>query len=100
MIRDRWHLRVSDVESWNECERLCDELNKLFASKGWTQGTFWTPKAGPWGEMIMEFDYTDLATMQKEDEELFADPEFNKLFTEFNHLSREESFYNELLQTA
>lgn len=101
MYRERWHLTVSDVESSNECERLCDEMNKLAASRGWTQDTLWTRTAGPWGEMIMESDFPDLATYEKEWAEWSADPEWQKLASALVQLRTQGStFYNELLETV
>ena len=101
MYRDRWHLRVSDVESWNECKRLCHEMNKLAASTGRTQNTFWTPTAGPWGEMIFESDYPDLATYERVEAEWGADPEWRKLSSRFVRLRTEGSTpYTELLETV
>jgi len=46
VYRERWHLRLSDDQSWNECMRVCEDMEKLCASKGWPSQTYWTPTAG------------------------------------------------------
>lgn len=101
MYRERWHMTVPDSESWDEVERLSGELNTLAASRGWTQDTLWTPTAGPWGEVIIESDFPDLATYEREWAAYNADPEWLKLTRQMIELRTQgTTLYNELLETV
>lgn len=98
MYRQRMHLFPKTQEDWMELMRLGDEFNKLAADKGWTQGTFWMPTVGG-SEMVVEFDYVDLTTFQRESEAMFAEPDMMAVSGKIWALGAAREPYSELLQT-
>ena len=69
MYRMRQLFTVSDIDGWNEGIALVDEVNKLCASKGWAQATLFSRTVGRFGEVCLEIEYPDLATMEREKKE-------------------------------
>lgn len=102
MYRERIHLRVagSNMAAWNDVIALHQEANALARSKGWTEGTLWTQTFGPFGELVIEIDYDDLATYEREQKAMFADPEVAKLFERISELVDPAFGGNELWQRA
>jgi hypothetical protein len=98
MYLEMWHLTVSNRESWVKCEQLCNEVNRIVASRGWRQTIFWTPAVGRTYEIVFATDYPDLAAYEKERAERNADPEWAELFDKFDALRREGNWCNELLE--
>lgn len=78
MFRQRMHFFPKTQGAMFEVLSLGEEFNKGAADRGWVQGAFWTPLVGE-SELIAEFDYPDLATFQRESEEMYADPEMMTL---------------------
>jgi hypothetical protein len=100
MHRMRQLMTVSDTDGWNELVAIVDEINKLCASKGWTQGTLFTRTVGRYNELCLEFDYPDLATMEREDKEWLAEPGIGKLIRRLDPIAKEDPGYSELWEEA
>jgi hypothetical protein len=88
------------IDGWNEAIKLVEEFNKLAVAKGWTPGTTWMPTVGDGNEMVHEFDFPDLATFQRENEEVFRDAEAVALLRKFDAIERERPSSSELLEDA
>ena len=100
MYRQRIHVFPKTIDAWNEAVALFDQWNKLAVSKGWVEGTYWMQTVGDGDEIIGEFDYADLASFQREDDESVKDPEAVALFRKFDALDKVRRSYSELLETA
>jgi hypothetical protein len=100
MFRQRVHLFPKTIDGWNEAIKLAEEFNKLCVDKGWTPGTVWMQTVGDGSEIIGEFDFPDLATFQRENEQSMSDPAAVELWRKFEAIERERSGFSELLETA
>ncbi|MDH4112282.1 MAG: hypothetical protein OEV60_06295 [Actinomycetota bacterium] len=100
MYRNRQYLTVSGVDAWNSLVALTDDINKLCAERGWTQGTLLTRTFGTFNELCFEFDYPDLATYERELREWMADPETGALMQRLDSIEREGNGYDELWMEA
>ena len=99
MYRHRFYAQIvyghfkENLEAW-------ERLNELARSRGWAESTFWAPTVGTANEFIVETDYPDLATFQRQSEAFFADSEAMTLFRGTSEHVVEGSGHDELLQTA
>lgn len=100
LYRQRQLITVSDLEAWNQAVEIVEEINKLCASKGWAQGTLFTRTIGPFNELCLEFDFPDLATFQRENEEWLAEPGIGELMRRIDGLHTENPGYSELWEEA
>jgi len=100
MFRQRVHIYPKTIDGWNEAVKLADELNKLSVSRSWTSGTIWMQTVGDGSEFVAEFDFPDLATFQRENEEGLRDKEAVELFRKFEAIERHRPGHSELLETA
>lgn len=100
MYRQRNIIIVSDLDSWNECVAIVEDLNKLCAERGWAQGTLWTRTIGTFNELSLEFEYPDLATFQRETDEFIRDPATRDLNRRIDALRTEGTGYSELWEEA
>lgn len=100
MYRERLLLTVSDIDAWNECVAVTEEVNKLCASKGWSQGMLLTRTVGRFNELCFEFDYPDLATYERERQEWLAEPGIGALMRRIDGLRTEDPGYSELWEEA
>ena len=100
MFRQRIHFYPKTIDGWNEAMKLAEEFNKSAAAKNWTQGTIWMQTVGDGSEIIFEFDFPDLATFQRENEETIGDGDTVELFRKFDAIERERPGYSELLESA
>jgi hypothetical protein len=99
MYRHRFHMQVryghfkENLEAW-------EQLNELARSRGWTESTFWAPAVGTANAFIVETDYPDLATFQRQSEAFSTDAEAMTLFRGTSAHVVEGSGHDELLQSA
>ncbi len=100
MYRQRVRVTLKTIDAWNECIHLIDEYNKLAAGRGWVQGTTWMHTVGNTSEIVAEFDYADLASFQRENDEIIRDKEAVEIFRKFDSLDTEGTGYTELLENA
>ena len=80
MFRERMYFKVEKVEDWNEMAAIQGEINALCEAKGMAVSTLWTQSWGPFNELLVETDYPDLATYEKERSLMLDDPDFTPLF--------------------
>ena len=100
MIRERLHFTVKTGSAWNDALGLIREIDEIQIAAGRVTGTVWTQVVGPFNEMVIETDFPDLATYERESEALMSDPAVLKLFPQFDAITVEGKGYNELLMTA
>src|SRR5262245_51684904 len=60
---------------FREYAELCEKVNELARARGWVKSTFWVPTVGKANQVIIETDYPDLATFEREDEAFRSDAE-------------------------
>jgi len=100
MYRERALIRVT-AEGWNGAIETYTRLNQIARERGWQQMTIWTQTFGPFGELVIETDYPDLDTYERETRAFFADEECMKLTMEgMTNLRQEAGGHNELWQRA
>ena len=99
MHRLRVHVQVR-YGHFKEYLEVCGQLNELARSRGWIESTFWVPTVGTANELIIETDYPDLATFQREGDAFSADPEAMTLLRSTSELIVEGSARTELLEGA
>lgn len=85
---------------FKEYLEACQQLNQIARARGWVEATFWTPTVGTSNEFIIELDYPDLATFQREGDAFSSDPEAMKLNRSTIDFVVEGTGRSELLQTA
>ena len=100
MYRQKIFVAVRNADGWNQLFEIYEELNALARSRGWAEGKCWTQSFGPFNEVLMELDYPDLATYEKQTNEFYADPEAMKLARRINECTVQGSGRNELWQMA
>jgi hypothetical protein len=98
MYRQRMHLFPKTQEAWMEVIQVGEEWNKLAAERGWAQATIFMPVAGE-VEFVAEFDYPDLATFQRENEETYTVPEAMAISRKLMGIDAARTPYFELLST-
>jgi hypothetical protein len=99
MYRARFIVQVR-YGHFKECLQAWQQLNELARSRGWAEATFWTPTVGTANEFVIETDYPDLATFQREGEAFYADADAMKLFRSTSEFVIEGTGRGELLETA
>ena len=58
---------------FREFIEIAEALNGLARERGWAESTLWTPTVGAANEVIVETEYPDLATFQRENEAFYSD---------------------------
>ena len=99
MYRSRFHVQVR-YGHFKEALELCERLNELGRARGWTESTFWTPSVGNANELIIETEYPDLATFEKQGEAFSSDAEVMSVFRSTAEHVVEGSGHSELVQSA
>lgn len=77
-----------------------EEINQLSAAKGWTQARVFTRTVGRINELCVEYEYEDLATMEREQHEAMAEPGAGALFRRADAIRTEDPGYSELWEDA
>jgi hypothetical protein len=99
MYRARFTVQVK-YGHFAEYLKIAEQLNEIAKARGWTQSTFWTAAFGKANEFIVETEYPDMATLQREGDAFQSDAEVMKLFRSTVEHVVEGSGRGELLQTA
>ncbi len=60
---------------FREYIEIVEALNVLARERGWTESTLWTPTVGASNEVIVETEFPDLATFQRQNEAFYSDAE-------------------------
>ena len=100
MFRERLFFKAPGIAEWNEMATLHAEFNKLLESKGMTMATLWTQSWGPFNELVIETDYPDLATYEKERSMFMEDPDFGPLLERMTKASVPNWGHSEMWETA
>ena len=79
---------------------IAEALNGVARERGWTESTFWTPTVGAANEVIVETEYPDLATFQRENEAFYSDAEVMKQVRRLSEHVVQGSVHDELLEQA
>jgi len=91
---------LSDMDGWNEGIAIIEEMNKIRASKGWPQTTVFTRTVGRFGEVCLETEYPDLATMERVGKDWMEQPGIGKLNQRIDAIATEDPGYSELWEEA
>jgi hypothetical protein len=81
MFRERSLINVT-AEGWNGAIETFNRLNAIARERGWQESTIWTQTFGPFGQLLIETDYPDLATYETQTGAFFADEECMRLTME------------------
>jgi len=100
MIRERMHFTVRTTKDWDEALQLVEEFNKIHAAAGRAQARAWTQMTGPFNEIILETDFPDLASYEREYKAAMSDPEMLKHMPRVEEITIADKGYNELFETA
>lgn len=99
MYRQRVHFFPKSWGATMELLSLGEEFNKLAVAKGWVEGMYWFPTVGE-NEIIVEWDYPDLATFQRETEGMMTEPEMMALAERIGAVDVYRSPFSELVNTV
>jgi len=77
---------------------IMEKMNDLVRSRGWTEATYWIPTVGVANQFIIETEYSDLATFEREGAASFSDPEVMALVKEAVDCIVDGSIRSELIQ--
>ena len=100
MYRVRSLLKVNR-DGWNGAIENVARLNEIAEQRGWQQASVWTQTFGPFNEIVIEIDYPDLATYERETAAFLADDGAVKLMLDgLQFLRTDEVGYNEMWQRA
>jgi hypothetical protein len=97
----RWR-SISTIEygHFAEALHLCHELTDVCHARSWQAPRILVPIAGNNNELIVEVEYPDLATYQRETEQVYGDAEFMKLIRGLAEITYPQSSRSELLEDA
>ena len=82
---------------FNEFVSAFKELNEIAGQRGWALGRVMAPLAGTNNQVVVEFEYPDLATFERETDAFFQDAEAMKVWRGTSDVVVEGSGYTELL---
>jgi NIPSNAP len=78
MYRTRLIVEVK-IGRFKEYTESFQKINDLVKARGWTESTIWVTAIGTLNEVIVDTEYPDLATMEREQDAFNADPEARAL---------------------
>lgn len=96
MYRSRLY-QVIKYGKFREFKDLFDQINALCEQKGMTKSSGWVPAVGENNAFVMETDYPDLTTWEREGEQFFSDAEVMALWRQAAALIIEGTARDELL---
>jgi len=99
MVRYRSHMEIR-YGHFAEFLEIFEELNRLIAARGWSTFTAFVPTVGKGNALVLEAEYPDLATFDRETTAFYGDAECMKVFRRGSELVVQGSNYDELLQPA
>ena len=85
---------------FREFIEIAEALNGRARERGWAESTFWAPTVGAANEVIVETEYPDLATFQRENEAFYSDAEVMKQVRRLSEHVVQGSVHDELLEQA
>ena len=60
---------------FKEYTEICEKMNEVCKARGWVESTIWVTAFGAVNEVILETDYPDLTTLEREQDAFNADAE-------------------------
>jgi hypothetical protein len=99
MIRQRSRSEVV-YGHFAEALGVWEQLNQLARDRGWAEATFLVPLAGLANELVVDLEYPDLATLEKEDNTFNSDPDAMNLLRQLAGITVQSSARNELFVEA
>jgi hypothetical protein len=85
---------------FREYLEIAKELTARRQALGLAAPKVWAPVVGQSNEIVLEFDYADLATFERENEAFYSDVESMKHWRALWQLTVQGSTHDELLQEA
>jgi hypothetical protein len=80
--------------------KVTQQFNEIARARGWSEGTLWVPTVGTGNQAVIEVDYPDLATFEREGDAQASDSEWrDAIRSSIDHLV-EGSVRIDLFQTA
>ena len=99
MYRQRIHFFPKSMEGYVALMTVVDEYNKLAVEKGWAQATGWVPTVGEM-EVVWEAEYPDLAAIERENKEMYTDPDAMAVMMKMQTVEYSRPMHSELLEPA
>ncbi len=97
MYRYRFHAQVT-YGHFNEYIKLWQDLNVIARKRGWREASVWAPTVGSANEVIVEMEFSDLASFQKQNEAFQADAEAMKVYRGGAGITVQGSALDELIE--
>ena len=79
MVRNRQHMTVT-LGRFNDALQWARAMNADARKNGWAEGRIMAPGFGPVNQLVLEFEYPDLATYEKQQNEFSNNAEAMKTF--------------------
>ncbi len=79
---------------------ISEQLQALETSRGWAQAGFWIPTVGALNSFVIEWEYPDLASFERETRARFSDTEYMGLVRRTSELVAQGSARDELIESA
>jgi hypothetical protein len=97
----RWR-NISTIEygHFSEALQFCHELTDVCHARGWQTPRVLVPTVGIDNQLVIEVEYPDYATYQRENEQVYRDAEFMKLIRSLAQITYPQSSRSELLEDA
>lgn len=99
MVRARFIVQVR-YGHFAEYLKAAEQLNEIARARGYAESTFLVPTAATANEIIIEAEYPDLATFEREGEAQSSDAEWMTVMRSTIGFIVEGTARSELLQTA
>ena len=97
MYRHRFHFSV-ERGHYNEFFKSMEKLNRINRERGWKEFRMWGLVFGPINHVVLETEYPDLATLEREYKAFQQDGEAMKVWREPSDIV--EDAYDELWEEA
>jgi hypothetical protein len=83
---------------FNDFLKTIEELNSVAHKRGWPESTVWTPLVGTGNEVVVEEEYSDLASFAKVSAAFQSDADAMKLFRGLAQVVVQGSAHDELIE--
>jgi len=97
MYRHRTYQQVI-YGHFNDFLKATEELNAIAHKRGWPESSIWNPVVGTGNEVVLEEEYSDLATFAKVGDAFQSDEEAMKIVRSTTHMIVQGSARNELFE--
>jgi hypothetical protein len=84
---------------FKEYVEVSEKMNELVKARGWVESTIWVTAIGAVNEVILETEYPDLATLEREQDAFNADAEARGLVASAVDCIVQGSFRTELISS-